>query len=274
MTEESVMVVFVDEKTKKEIGRSQTPISQLPESFLIATRLHIRDEEWSVVRAEPSTSAEFRVTGKLVLHLARIERLSPKDILFTLPSISNESPAIAPGAIENRPGTLDLHEDDWRQAELVSVQFEQAVSEELDLIRRVCDEESVPVGQGRAFRSCHVRRGVPRPIAAGVRFADIASLATIASCERSQLQMSRAGGRVADGFAFRLPRLWLYGQSHKGEIGVLAIHATQGSGVDTGDTEARTLVDLMQRHDLLLVDWCRCFVTSGDAAAVAGYLAD
>ena len=47
------------------------PIANLPETFELETTLHLGDNEWTVVSAEPRTKLEFASSGKLILAFVR-----------------------------------------------------------------------------------------------------------------------------------------------------------------------------------------------------------
>jgi hypothetical protein len=49
-------------------------IANLPETFELETTLHLGDNEWTVVSAEPRTKREFASSGKLILRLRKIGR--------------------------------------------------------------------------------------------------------------------------------------------------------------------------------------------------------
>lgn len=74
------------------------PIDQLPKTFEIHTTLDLGEEKWSVV-------------SKQMVILAKTQLIDPKDVLFSLPTISNDiGELIDTDTLEN---VLILHEDDW-----------------------------------------------------------------------------------------------------------------------------------------------------------------
>jgi hypothetical protein len=116
---ETVAVVFVDELTGKQIASSDMQLDQLPDTFALDTTLDMAGAPYVVVRAEPTTKAEFSKTKRLSIGLRRLESLDPKKILFSLPTISGSAlPKTV--AIAARNDIVTIHEDDWRQCEFVS----------------------------------------------------------------------------------------------------------------------------------------------------------
>src|SRR5437667_11192190 len=91
-----IHVEYFDAESGKKIGQVKLPIERLPEGFEADTTLHRDDQDFRVERAEPMTAAEFRKTGKLrlVLRRVRIEKVNPRELLYSLPTVSNEWPPI------------------------------------------------------------------------------------------------------------------------------------------------------------------------------------
>ena len=78
-----INLTLVDDATGSVFVSSMMPPGELPDSFRINTTLHLGDDDWSVVQAEPETKAEFTKSGKLVLRLRKVETVSPKSLSFT-----------------------------------------------------------------------------------------------------------------------------------------------------------------------------------------------
>jgi hypothetical protein len=79
-----VKVTFIDESTGKPFGVTEMPPSDLPESFETNTTLHIRQEEWMVMDAQPATRAEYAKSKSLTLRLhAHRDGRSQHDFVFS-----------------------------------------------------------------------------------------------------------------------------------------------------------------------------------------------
>lgn len=250
----SVSVEFVDSVTGRTIARSDLPAERLPASFDIGTTVTIGTETWSVVRAEPPTAAEFRATGRLVLTLTRVTVASPHDILYSLPTLCDRLPAMEPAAAD--PDRLELHEDDWRQVELVCVELTGVVADQFAAIRRIHDEQSV---DGVGYRTLHVRTGpeapLPRPVPLHRLRETLAPQRTYAG-----VGFRGAPGAAIGSFAYGYGPVDLYGLSVDGAATVLALRTTgPGSALPTG------LGTVMRTFGLILVDWCRCTAVDADA---------
>src|SRR6478609_4441659 len=89
-----VTVTLIDDVTDEPIGVTKMPPADLPETFERETTLHIGDVDWSVVDATPKTRPEYSASKSLTLRLRRIEKVDPRNILFSLPSICDYIPPL------------------------------------------------------------------------------------------------------------------------------------------------------------------------------------
>jgi hypothetical protein len=232
-----VVVTLVNAATGDVIGVTEQPADALPEPFDSGTELTVGDRQWSVVRAEPATRAEYGRTGALRLMLARRETVDPQQIRYSMASICGDLPPVEPAPEDDRQ-TLVLHEDLWRDIELVSSRQQQAIDANLAAIARIERDAA-------GYDDIHVRVEPDTPLD-GVEIG-------IGELPGSPLSggvvLSSAGGmtRVVDGFAFALASgTHLYGWAPDGQIGILALDEP---------TDATAIDELMNRHQLVLVNW-------------------
>jgi hypothetical protein len=244
-----VEVTIVDARTGTILNSGAMAADQLPASFLHATTIHIGDQDWSVVKAEPPTRPEYTATGRLLLTLARIERIDPKTILFSLPSINDELPGLAGEADGSE---TVLAEDDWRQVEFVHAEHRAAIDDELSDIRAIHEAHR----QQMAFDKIHVRRRISDPLSPShLAYRELTRLDLAAA---RSLRLDGQGLRIDGGFAHVLVDGWLlYGVAKLESVRVLALH---WRAVTTPDDKLSAIERLAREHDLLLVDWCRCAV--------------
>ncbi len=97
----TVRVQFIDVSNGNTIGISEMPPEQLPETFEISTTMHLDNEDWSVEEAIPANSKDFLQSKTLTLKMRKVEYMDPKDILYTLPTISNEIPETSNSSLFN-----------------------------------------------------------------------------------------------------------------------------------------------------------------------------
>lgn len=78
-----VNLTLVDDATGAVFASSMMPPGDLPDSFKINTTLHLGDDDWSVIHAEPETKAEFTKSGKLTLRLRKVQMMTTEAISFS-----------------------------------------------------------------------------------------------------------------------------------------------------------------------------------------------
>jgi hypothetical protein len=252
--EPTIHVEFIDAESGELIGAADLPASQLPPSFEAATMLQLGGVELSVERAEPISAAEWGRSGRLQLWLRRQPPalIDPGELLYSLPTIVDAIPGVVEGSSKLGLRVLELHEDDWRQVELVAVAQQPALERALAAIRRIHDEQRVGVG----FRALHVRDEIPEPLA-GVEL-NIQELLTLfaGAAAYDGLAYQQEAGLIEGGFAFDLlPGLRIYGLQHEGAIAALCIQ--HDGALVVAQHEAEQLGSLAAHKGLCLVDWCR-----------------
>jgi hypothetical protein len=259
-----IHVEMVDAATGRIFAESDIPPDQLPESFEAATTLHLGDADYDVEEADPVTAAEFRKTGRLrlVLRRVKIESIDPRSVLFSLPTISNDLPAIEPGSTKLNRNVLEIHEDDWRQTELIHLSLSAEIDEELADVARIYSEHR----QGEFFNQIHVRRRIPAPLAAA-RIQSL-SLSIPGAAPYDGLALYGVAGVVAGGWATKLASTAdLFGVYQDGFLAAVCLRGT----VPPDAPEAGLLAGIAIAHGLCLVDWCSCRRVEPDLAAFRDY---
>ncbi|MEQ4304062.1 hypothetical protein ABNF97_22215 [Plantactinospora sp. B6F1] len=274
MSKKRVRVAFLDADTGARIGGSELPLGQLPDSFQPTTTLEMSGATWSVERAEPPTAAQFGATGTLTLTLRRIESVPPGGILYSLPTLCAALPAVAPAPAG--ADRVELHEDDWRQVELVSADLADEVQAELRAVRRSFEQHARRDEHGRVygFQGIHVRSQPVRPLSGPVSRSRLLGLLPPGARNRGGIGLRGQRGIVPSSFAVTVGRVLLYGLADNDALAVLAVLAVQGEpGPDTEPEPrlAAALEQAMREADLLLVDWCRIALVA--PASIGDYLA-
>jgi hypothetical protein len=259
----SVDVEFYEQGKVEPFSRTSLPIERLPDTFEIETTLNIRGEEWMVSNARPATKEEFRKTGRVQVFLYKpvIGQMPPGDILFSLPTISDDI-----GALEESPSLENVfvvHEDDWRQQELVSREFADRISTEMASVQQIYETQRVDVG----FKTVHVRSSIPSPLS-GVRLnlTDLMTRLGAAHVYRG-VAFNNVAAVVRNGFAFRTTQgSVVWGQRCEGdEVGVACVRLIETPSME----QALAPLDKLQAEfDLLFVDWVRVIVTPKISEAV------
>lgn len=158
-----IQVELTDIQTGKLIGKSAMKPEQLPESFELYTTFTLAEQEWTVVEADPVHSKDFTLSKSLKLKLQKIEKLNPKDILYTLPTISNELPSICENS-QFDSFRINFYEDNWRQREFLNKSSFPLVEIEIKGIKNIWDNHNIKVGDDlNAFDNVHVRSTIGLP---------------------------------------------------------------------------------------------------------------
>jgi len=207
---DEIDVEFFEPQAGRPFATTKSPIDQLPDTFEIRTTLHIGDDEWRIVSADPPSKGDFRKTGrlKLVLVKVRTEWIAPRDVLYGLPTISNDIAGLEPASsLEN---ALVVHEDDWRQSEVISSRFTSLMEGEFRAIRLIYEHERAGVG----FKNLHIRSAIPEPLAGVELTLDLLRSEFSSAHEYDGVAFDHAAGLIQHGFAFRNPTgLIVWGQT-------------------------------------------------------------
>ncbi len=242
-----VHLILVDADSGATLTETEIASERLPPTFAEPATLSLGGDTWAVVEAFPLTAAERLQSGRVRLTLRRVAPLSPEDILFSLPTISDELPRCEPGT-----AGLSLHEDDWRQTEFYAEACGEAARACLERIERVYREKRHPSG---TFEELHIRREVPDPLT-GVAVTKEALRAAFPGAVDLDGVAVRGSGRVIDGFALGLGSgICLYGFWREGRAAVLAFQKVEVDA-EVG-SDAAAIAGLMSAHGLRLVSWCR-----------------
>jgi hypothetical protein len=76
MEPSTISVTFVDDAASATMATLDLPIADLPDTFELETTLHMGNDDWAVVSAQPQTKLEFASSGKLALRLRKIEKVN------------------------------------------------------------------------------------------------------------------------------------------------------------------------------------------------------
>lgn len=252
----TVHVEFLDHETGQLIGQSDVPPENLPETFELNTTMHLEDTDWSVISAEPMNASEFLKTRKLRLVLQKVRMIDPKEILYTLPTICNFLGEVNK-EIEITGRELTIHEDNWRNVELVSLKFVEEISDNLKEISRIHEAERVRQG----FRKLHLRKDIEQPFES-VRFP----FAELEKFEKSRIYAGLGylkNGLVVDGFAFStVGGLTWYGRQTGNFIQELCLASCLSN--DQTEQEVEILAKMMGQYHLGFVDWSRVFFVNSE----------
>lgn len=252
-TNDKIKVQFIDNATGQTIGITEMTADQLPQTFSVATSMRIRENEWTVEEAIPANSVDFVKTKSLVLKLRKIEYMNPQDILFTLPTISNELPTTTDHSVymdfEN-----SISEDDWRQNEFLNQSSFPLVDIEVSKIQDVWENNRKEVDANfNAFSKCHVRETIGEP-----------QLLLNLNNIREVLQTDQIGSLtinnqfVKNGFSLQTTSTTYYGTIENDKVTQFCISSFTDNSIDE-------INKIVNAFDLIFVNWYHCdIVTKND----------
>lgn len=238
-----INVTFINNATGELLGTRQMDEKELPEVFDRSIQFHIEEKVYQIVKAEPATQAEFKKSKKLSIYIQPIEKLDPKDILFSTPTISNE---IAP--LTDKPLYQDFElkilEDNWRQIEFLPLSVLSVIQEEMADIEKIIFPENDEEKPG--FKEIHVRKRIGAHHLS-IPFNEFCELAGIK--EKGLLKFWDHEGYVENGFALRSDNYTYYGTLQGDMIKELCL-----DDFESAETE---FYQIAAQYKLVLVDWCR-----------------
>ena len=242
---DTVQVSFIDISDGKTFAVSKVPKDQLPETFELETQMTIDGQQWSVVEADPIHSNDFIKSGRLTLKMSKIEHIDPKEILYSLPSISNELPAtFNPASTMGNP--YSISEDDWRQLEFFHPKSLPLIEEEFDAIEQLKKNTSVDLGDSMvAFSDCHVRSNIGEPDLK-LKLTELLEELEVSQVEK--LKFNHTHTYIKNGFAAYTAHSVYFGQEENGLISDLCVG-------DPTEGTSEEIYRIVQRFDLLFVNW-------------------
>lgn len=243
-----IRVVFIDADTGQTLGTSDLSPDQLPESFEIPTTLQLGNHNWEIQEADPATAKSYLKSKKLTLMLKKIYDADPKEILFSLPTISSEVPPVE--GWQPYPGFITyITNDDWRQSEFINISKLSMIGTEMDEVKAIRIHESREAENGmRIFKKIHIRQhiGEPQIFIALYELKNLLKTKDVGS-----IAISGHPGFVKNGFAINTPNARFYGIEENGVVKTLCIHGFS-------DGALAEMERVKRAFQLVFVEWCNC----------------
>lgn len=250
-TNDKIKVQFIDNLNGETIGVSEMKADQLPETFSVATTMHIQDSDWNVEEAIPEDSIDFTRTKSLVLKMSKIENVNPQDMWFTIPTISNEFPQTV---ATTKQTDFDIHilEDDYRQNEFLNLDALPLIEEEFIGIKDIWDNHGRKSEDYTLFKNCHVRKVIGSPNLT----INLNELKTILKCS-STGQVIINGETLLNGFAIKTQNTTYFGTLNINTVTELCI-----SQWDENSTTE--ILEINKAFNLQFVSWSHCDIIKND----------
>ncbi|MBT8379310.1 MAG: hypothetical protein KJN64_08775 [Ignavibacteria bacterium] len=241
-----VRVQLIDSSNGNTISISKIPPAQLPETFEIHTTMHLKNEDWSIEEAIPADSKDFLESRELILKVKKIKYMNPEDLLFTIPTVSNEIPQTFNSSLFN-DFEYSILEDEWRQNEFLNKSSLPLVEIEIKKIEELKINDSKKVDSDfTAFKNCHVRDTIGEP----KLNLDLQSIKNILSVNKvGSLKISNEF--VKNGFSLKTDSTIFYGTAESGIV-------TQFCIGKFSDNTSNEIQDILDEFKLLFVSWYHC----------------
>lgn len=249
-----IEVQFVDAQEQQELGMTQMPIEQLPDTFAINTELTLGDEQWIILDADPTDKSAFRQTGRLTLQLAKPETgtIDPREILFSLPTINDALPSLEP--TESLAGVLVFLEDDWRQFEFIEASHAALIETELAAIGAIYQDHR----EGPGFNNLHVRKAIVDPLnRRQLHLSDIESAFAITK-KHPGIAFNTTAAIIVGGFAWETKSGWLLWGQANDQDQVLVLNL-QSLRAEMSSDMAQQVNQFAHRQQLNVVHWPKLF---------------
>ncbi len=242
-----VEVVIVNVKTRETVAYSTLAVADLPDSFLVETRLEIAGRSWVVVEAEPPSKPEFSETGKVRITVAPVETVDPNTILFSLPTIS-EDLGESVGSSLPTDDYFQITEDDWRQTEFVAASFRSAIVEEL------ADIDRVRLSAHGGYEEIHVRKRVPEPLLFEKLTLDRVRTLMPSDKVFKGVSFARQKGSIPESFSWTCSGMQVWGVADdEGAIALLCLYFL--SAGELSGQQIERIASMANACGLIFVDW-------------------
>lgn len=261
-----IRVSFIDNKSGDLFATSDMPIEQLPKSFEAKTTMYISSEAWEVVKAEPVTSEEFAVTKQLSLYLYKLntEEINTQDILYSIPTINDEIPSVAADSSKLGKNVFEIHEDDWRQVEILANDNQDIINDYFSKITEIYEEESVKTENYIAFKGVFVRKGFDSHLKyRGITLESVKQFFGDDVRNYEGLSYVGVAGIIEEGYAFTTKSSMVVYGCIENEIVTTLCIKTDTVHKDFED-DVPSLYSLLSEYDLCLVDWCKATKVTAD----------
>ena len=246
-----IKVELIEALSNEELGAVKLSPDQLPASFDKPTTMRIADVDWIVEKADPINAEEFIKKGELSLWVSKVLKMDPRNIRFSIPTISNELPATS-STFPFNDFTHTIDEDDWRQMEFLPFVQLLLIREEMKIVEEILFPENDPDFDSlNGFDRVHVRKKIERNLLS-ISVEDF--LQIVAVNHKGNLAINGQIGFVDGGFSFRSANHVYYGTIKDSFIHELCLY-----DFDSIDEETSKV---LEKFNLLLVCWCRGSITS------------
>lgn len=254
--EEKIRVQFIECSTGNIVGISNMTADQLPATFAIETKMTILGSEWQVAEAIPVNSVDFIKTKSLVLKLNKIEKINTSDIVFSIPTVSNEFPAFSETALFN-DFEVSINDDDLRQYEFLNKSVLPLIDIVVEKISDIIENYSQSLGEnGRVFTKCHARDTIGDSHL-DINFNELKDVLGVTNV--GKVTIYGYDGFVLNNIALTTTDTTFYGtlNSETNTITHLGISNFSENSINEID-------NIITKFGLVFINWCQCEIITGN----------
>jgi hypothetical protein len=259
-----VRIEFIDIDTGQMLGFDEKRPNKIPPTFRYETLIKFGGKTWKLVEAEPFERKDFLKSGLLTIKV-RLQEDAENPFIPPIPaeeklyrSVSRS--AQMPESAGKRKGKLlEMGAWEWRNIELISQDFRSDISREMGAIESIRQTASTEQNGQVMYREQHIR-DLPEDV---LQLKNI----TVGILGKSWFPFSNAfdginfmgvEGSTYHTFAFRLPAgLTIYGHTSRQQIQAIGLLHPDTKHKLIAMQDIQRLVDFMDAHTLVLVDWER-----------------
>jgi hypothetical protein len=197
-----------------------------------------------------SAGAFFRIRRNKTSSSQNEITLDPKSLLFSLPTISDDSPATIQEGSDLIRDAISIYEDDWRQIEFVERAALPEVQHELRESEAFKNQNRVGMG----WKNVYVRKQRPTGLLPSRLSFNLIDSLRHDPVKKLAMGTFNQKSIVKNGFAVRLgPSDFMYGREFNGTLANLALSRFPGDKESSLDQQ---LLALCEKFNLVIVDWC------------------
>lgn len=184
----------------------------------------------------------FGQLKKAEQEIQKVEMMSPNDMWFTTPTISNEFPQTI---VKTKKTDFDIVilEDDYRQNEFLNVSSLSQIKTEFDAIKEIWISHSKKNEEYTLFKNCHIRKTIGSPNLT----IDLNELKTLLRCN-SIGQVIINDEVLANGFSLKTENTTYFGTLNGNKVLEFCI-------ARWNDKTRNEILQVNKAFNLLFVNW-------------------
>jgi len=229
-----INVTLIDSETEQLIDKRKILKDELPEIFNRPTVLSIDGEDYQVLKAHPVSGDGFYYDKRLTLHVRKKSDFDRTNVKPMVPTISGTNLEFC-----HTPAAFNITNDQWMQLQLLPASMSPLIEEEFAQIHTVMETASLS-----GYSKVYIRKNIP----AITTFINKDDFYNNNETPQNDAIKINGAGTVKGSFISFLNERTYYGMILNNTITNLCLLKL--------DYIDENLMALLERHNLILVDWC------------------